>query len=287
MAETRPSMSAASRIAGWLGASHPYPLTMVLCLTALLAFASADGRPEVWRLLLLLISMFFSQLSIGWSNDYLDRENDARYQPSKPIPSGVVDARLMPLAILGVLGASLVAGALLGPLPLALLIAGTAAGLGYNLGIKDTRFSGLPYVLAFAALPPYVWIALDVYRDEFLLLYAVGTPLTLAAHLGNSIPDIETDRGAGRPGLAVSLGRESAMRVLALCLIAPLVIVALTLAWLEYELLLLTPAVAGYVLLAGAALLHYRRAQRDADLQAFRLLVLGCVLLAGGWLAAV
>src|SRR5690606_6752040 len=119
------------------------------------------------------------------SNDYLDREVDAVYQPDKPIPAGIVNPKRMPRAIGTALGFSLGLGWVLGLAPLALLIAGTASGLAYNLGIKATRLSPLPYIVAFAVLPPFVWSALDAYRESYLSLYAVGAPLALAAHLAN------------------------------------------------------------------------------------------------------
>src|SRR5690606_37823264 len=92
---------------GWAGAAHPYPLSMVLLLTALIAFASAAGTPDAPRLALLLSAMLFSQLAIGWSNDYLDRAVDALHQPWKPVPSGLVPERWMPPAILSALIVSL------------------------------------------------------------------------------------------------------------------------------------------------------------------------------------
>ncbi len=79
---------------GWIGACHPYPLAMVMTLTALIGLASSDGSPDLYRFVRVLLGMFYSQLAIGWSNDYLDRDSDAVYQPSKPIPSGLVDPRL-------------------------------------------------------------------------------------------------------------------------------------------------------------------------------------------------
>jgi 4-hydroxybenzoate polyprenyltransferase len=278
----------------WLAAAHPFPLTAVLLLTALVGVASADGEPDAARLALVLLAMALSQLAIGWSNDYLDRETDAVQQPWKPLPSGLIDARSMPRAILAVLAGSLAAGVLLGAAPLALLIGGTACGLVYNLKLKDTPFSAVPFVVGLGLLPLYVWLALDVYEDDFLWLYALGTPLALAAHIANTVPDIETDTVAGRRGLAVLLGRKWSVVLIVICLLLALML------FLNKALSELSDAasdwswdVLGWVLLPYCvwclfvAFFYARTESRDGDVWGFRFVALGGVFLATGWLAAV
>ena len=86
------------RLRGWIEASHPFPLAAVLLLTArspsLLQRRLIDSgrlRCSCWR-------MLCSQLAIGWTNDYVDRESDRLYQPGKPIAvRTAVDAHQMPL----------------------------------------------------------------------------------------------------------------------------------------------------------------------------------------------
>lgn len=278
----------AARLRGWAGAAHPYPLTMVLALTAFIAFASSDGEPEAWRLALVLASMLCSQLSIGWSNDYVDRESDAAYQPSKPVPSGLVEPGFLRIAVLAALAASLVVAAPLGPLPWALLVTGTAAGLAYNLGLKSTRLSALPFVVAFAVLPPFVWSALDVYRGDFLLLYPIGAPLAVAAHLANLLPDLETDAAAGRRNLVVVLGRSRTFACVFVALLVPFVALDVSFVWLDYDLPLLIAALVAYVTFIVAVGFVYARARsHEAYVWGFRLVALASVLFAGGWLAAV
>jgi 4-hydroxybenzoate polyprenyltransferase len=269
---------------GWLAAAHPFPLALVLALTALVGIASTDGELDEGRLALALVAMALSQLAIGWSNDYLDRETDAAQQPWKPVPSGLVRAELMPPAIGAVLVGSLAVGALLGLTPLLLLVAGTACGLAYNLGLKDTRLSAVPFVVALALLPAYVWASLDVYRDGFLWLYAVGTPPALAAHLANTIPDIEGDAAAGRGGLAVRLGRRGSVVTVGVCLLLGLVIAFVAQDGgesLRDE--VLVGALCGVLGVAGLA--AYVPGTRRGDVWAFRLVAVAGVVLATGWLA--
>jgi 4-hydroxybenzoate polyprenyltransferase len=274
-------------IKGWIGACHPYPLAMVITLTALIGLASADGSPEAQHFLRVLLAMFYSQLAIGWSNDYLDREVDAVHQPWKPIPSGLVEPQLLRVAIVVALIGALAEGVSLGVVPLLLLAAGTCAGLAYNAGLKDTRLSALPYVVAFAVLPPFVWTALDVYRGDFLLLYPIAAPLAVAAHFANLLPDLETDAAAGRRNAVVALGRTRTLACIFVALLAPFVALDTSLIWLHHDTALLIATLIVYVtLIAEVGLVYVRARDRDAYVWAFRLVALAAVLFAGGWLAA-
>lgn len=260
---------------------------MVLSLTALTGVASAGEDVDLKRFGLVLLAMLLAQLAIGWMNDYVDRDTDALNQPSKPVPSGLVAAFwLPPASVLAALG-SFVLGAVLGPAPLGLLAAGLAAGLAYDLLLKNTGLSWLPFVVAFTVLPLYVWSALDVFRDDFLWLYFVASPLTLAVHVANTLPDIESDAASGRRSIAVVLGRRRALWVILGALLAPVALLALTLVWVEYEPALLGATLAGYAALLTGAGIAYRRGGRDNDVRAFRFVVVASVLYASGWLAAV
>jgi 4-hydroxybenzoate polyprenyltransferase len=284
-----------SSLRGWLEAAHPFPLTMVLVLTALVGVSSAHGEPHPGHLALLLVAMFGSQLAIGWSNDYLDRTTDAVFQPSKPIPSGLLSASQMPGAIVAALGVSAVCVVVLGLTPLLWLLAGTACGLAYNFGLKDTWLSAAPFIVALAVLPAFVCSSLDVFRDEFLWVYVFGAPLALAAHIANTLPDIETDSASGRRGLAVRLGRRWSLSLLAACLIAPLPAVVATLGSVNYDVkiggtdwYLLSLVVMAYVALSLFTAFWYAKAgDRAAEVLGFRLVALAGVLFTAGWLAAI
>jgi 4-hydroxybenzoate polyprenyltransferase len=287
----------------WIQAAHPFPIAGVLALTGLIGLLSAEGRPDSGRLALVMAAMLASQLAIGWQNDLIDREKDAVHQPAKPVASGLVEVRALRTAIVITAILAFVGGILLGTAPLVFLVLGTAAGFAYNLGVKDTRLSWLPYVWAFAVLPRFVWSALGLYREELEVLYAVGAPLAVAAHLANVLPDLEADASAGRPGIAVALGRRRTLQLLGLLLAAPLLVIGLTLPFLAYEEAVLSGVSTAYLFLLAMAVLAYkgspfilRQAQderlgesgrRERDVWVFRFVVVAAITLATGWLAAV
>lgn len=280
-------MRAAQLLRGLVAASHPFPVAMVVSLTALLAVVSADGV-DAGTLALIALAMLFSQLAIGWSNDYLDRESDVVHQADKPIARGWVDPSTLVRGTLAALVASGAAGVALGGYALGLLVLGTSMGFAYNFWLKDTRLSWLPYVAAFAVLPPFVWVAVDAFRVEYWALYPIAAPLVVAVHIANALPDVETDRLAGRRGLVARLGRARSVFLLAACLTLPLIGIAFSALWLAYEVLVLALVVAAYSLLASAAVVVYtlRPDSASADV-GFRLVAAAAVILAVGWLAAV
>lgn len=271
---------------GLVEASHPFPLAMVLLLTLLIAVATAGGAPDLGRLALVAVAILLSQLSIGWSNDYLDRHADAQVRPEKPVPSGRIDARLLPPATVAVLAVAGVAGALLGVTPLLLLVAGTACGLAYNLGLKSTPLSAAPFLIAFTLLPLYVWTALDLYESDLLALYPIGLSLPVAVHVANVLPDIDADRAQGRRTLAVQLGPKRSRALVIVLMTIPLALTAISLAWLTYTMeVLVATAVAFVALTAGIARL-YRQPDRRNEVWAFRVVGLASLVFAAGWLAA-
>ena len=261
---------------------------MVVALTALVGLASAGEGVDWGRLVLATAAMLLSQLAIGWTNDYVDRESDARFQPEKPVARGEVDAKLLPPVALMALGCALAFGILLGTPALLFLALGTCAGLAYNVGLKGTRWSWAPFVLGFAMLPPFVWSATDSFRGELAWLYLVAPPLAFAAHVSNGLPDLEADRLGGRTTLSVRLGRSGSVRLVAACLLLTPLLAALTATAVSYAVATLAAAISVYSMLSAAALaLLLKGPAKEGAAMAFRLVAGAGVVFTFGWLAAV
>jgi 4-hydroxybenzoate polyprenyltransferase len=192
----------------------------------------------------------------------------------------------MPGVITAAIFTSFTLGTLLGWWPAILLAIGTSAGLAYDLALKDTRYSPAAFIVAFAVLPPFVWTSLDVFRDALPVVYLVASPLAVAAHLANVLPDIEGDAAAGRRNLGVILGRERSLQAIADSIFAPPLLVAVTLPFLDYDRGELALTLFVYAALTAGAAFAYGRAGRDALVWGFRFVTLASVLFSAGWLAA-
>jgi 4-hydroxybenzoate polyprenyltransferase len=186
-------------------ACHPGPTVAVTVLGGLLAVASGAGPLAVAQLTLVFL---VGQLSIGWSNDWVDAVRDAEVaRADKPVARGQVDRSIVGRA-------ALVAAVLTLPLSFSLgLRAGVAhlvavgAGWVYNLGVKATVWSWAPYAVCFGLLPAVVTLSLPGHPRPAWWAMAAGALLGVGAHLANVLPDLEDDRATGISGLPHRLGR--------------------------------------------------------------------------------
>ena len=157
-----------------------------------------------------------SQVAVGALNDFIDREDDARTQPEKPLPSGQTSP---PVAVgMVVAGIALCCGFALtfGPASLAIAALGLGSGLAYDLRLKRTPFSPVTYVVSFLSLLTWIWLITGMFTWNVLIVYPFGAFLLLAAHLANALPDAETDAALGQRGLAVLLGPKRALTIVLL-----------------------------------------------------------------------
>lgn len=218
-----PRAAPGTTLLGMVRASHAGPTVVVTGLaTALAAGLAAPPR----TVLLVLVVVLAGQLSIGWSNDWLDAARDrAVARADKPVVAGAVTARLLRGAAVAAVVVSVLASLPTGVLAAGAHLVAVAAGWAYNLGLKATAASWLPYALAFALLPAFVVLALPGPDRPAAWLLAVGALLGVGAHLANVLPDLEDDAATGVRGLPHRLGRR-ATSVLAPAVLAAAVVVA-------------------------------------------------------------
>ncbi len=275
----------------WLLAAriiHPFPLALNVAATAVFAVIAVDGLPSASLFVRLTAAMFCVQAAIGASNDYFDRDLDAQTKPFKPIVRGLIEPRT---ALLLAVAFAVTAGALaatMGAGSLAVGAAGLLAGLAYNVGLKRTLLSPLPFMVALPALPIWVWVSLDRFTDELWWLLPFAPLAGLAVHLTNTAPDLEADRRAGVRGLAHVLGLRRAL-LLAWASFALALAAAATLGLhLSYDWpLFLLGAVPASGLLAAAVIAGLRYHSQAALQLGFGLIGVATALLATAWLAAI
>jgi 4-hydroxybenzoate polyprenyltransferase len=196
-----------------LRAAHIGPGLAVTAGTALLAVRQ-DLRPVTVGIL--TAAVFSGQLTIGWANDLLDAARDrAVGRRDKPLASGAVSRRL----VLGCLAVAGLACAVLSPLVgwrsgAVQLGLGVASGHAYNLWLKATAWSWLPYAVAFGALPAAVSLAGGAPHWPPVWMVLTAAVIGVAAHLLNALPDLADDLATGVRGLPHRLG-PTAARLLA------------------------------------------------------------------------
>jgi len=246
-------------------ACHPEPTVAVTVLTTVL-FASAGNT--VRTCLLGAAAVLTGQLSIGWSNDLIDRNRDvAAQRTGKPLATGrltVADLRIACLvAVLLTVPLSLA----LGWRPGLLHLAAVAAAWLYNGWLKSTVLSVLPYLFAFAALPVIATTTLSPpHLPPYEIVLAAGL-IGAAGHYANVLPDIADDLATGVRGLPQQAGvRGATAGAGAATLLATVCVLAAEPGWLT---------AAGLIVVAGVLALAIRAARRDRPATVFRAII-GC-----------
>ena len=191
-----------------LAAAHPLPSVAVTVLAT--AVSAAAGR-SWWGCALVAAAVLSGQLSIGWGNDLLDRaRDDAAGRRDKPLATGAVPIRTATvacaLALVATVPLSLANGLAAGTAHLA----GVAGGWAYNLGLKRTWASFLPYAVSFGLLTAFVTLGLPGAPAPAPWVLAAGALLGVGAHFLNVVPDVAADLAAGVRGLPQRLGPTAA-----------------------------------------------------------------------------
>lgn len=202
---------------GLLKASHPVPAAAVTLLAALLAAAVGLGPAAAATA---AVAVAAGQLSIGWSNDRLDMRRDvAAGRHDKPLATGEVRPGVVAAAactaLLACVPLSLACGAGAGWVHIGCV----AAAWSYNLWLKHTRASWLPYTVAFGLLPAFLTLTLTLTSPSAgwppVWLTAAAALLGTSAHFANALPDIDEDIAGGVLGLPQRLGRRASIALAA------------------------------------------------------------------------
>jgi len=203
--------------------SHPIPSVAVTAVGA--GLATLADLP--WgRGALVTGAVFTGQLSIGWSNDYLDAERDrVAHRHDKPLATDAMKPHVVGVAAAVALMVTIALSAAVGWPGGAALLATALAAWAYNLGVKATVLSWLPYAFAFGMAPAAVTLSASAPRWPPGWVVAACALLGVAAHLANALPDVDDDVATGIHGLPTTIGaKATALTAVSLLLTASAVI---------------------------------------------------------------
>ncbi len=177
---------------------------------------------STWRTVLVALAVLTGQLSIGWLNDLVDRTLDmAAGRRDKPLAAGTVSVTTVRVALIIATVGSVILSMALGVIPgLLHLVAVVGSGWTYDLRLKRSIWSWLPYVVAFGAIPAVVVLSLPGTPRPPWWAVAAGALLGVAAHAANALPDIDDDRSLGVGGLPAALGHRGTRLLAAAALLS-------------------------------------------------------------------
>jgi len=187
--------------------AHPLPTALNAAVAAGLTLV-AGGRGG--QAALAAITMLGVHTSIGALNDLLDRGTD-HGRPEKPLATGEVSECVARTVIATGAALGLGAASMLGALSLQIAALGATLGYLYDVGIKRTWASFLPFALGVALIPLFAWSAASREPSlHILLLSAAAIPGGSALALQNALADFSLDAAAGMRSVVVRIGERSA-----------------------------------------------------------------------------
>ena len=215
-----------------------HPRQALLTALGLAVAAALAGRPTR-EAGLVFLTVLVGQVILGWHNDLVDRDRDARHDTAgKPIAQLRIDA--------GTVWFSLACGLLL-LVPLSLsngLVAGctyliaVALGLLGNLALRRGLLSWLPWAASFALYPAFLsyggWGGGDTLAEPFgappeISMTVLAALLGVGVHVLRALPGLVADRADGYRSVPLRIAlRTGATKLLVIASVySALVLVAL------------------------------------------------------------
>lgn len=160
--------------------------------------------------------MLVGQASIGWANDYVDAPLDtAAGRRDKPIATGVVRRGLVGACAATALALDVPLSLALGWRAGAAHVVAVGSAWHYDLWLKRTPASAVPFALSFGLVPVIVAAMLPGSPLPRATIVAAAAACGVAAHFSNTLPDVDADAATGVRGLPQRLGPDTSTTVAA------------------------------------------------------------------------
>jgi 4-hydroxybenzoate polyprenyltransferase len=197
-----------------------HPRQALITAIAMAVAAALAGRPSR-ELLLVLATVLVGQVILGWFNDLVDRERDARHhRTGKPLADGRLDPGTvwfsLTLAVLLVVPLSIANGLYAGSAYLITLVIGLA---GQWVWLRKGFLSWLPWAVSFALYPAFLsyggWGGQAKGAPPELLVTGLAALLGIGVHFLTALWGLVADNEDGWTYLPLKLGlRLGASRLL-------------------------------------------------------------------------
>lgn len=206
-----------SQLTGLLKAAHFGPTVLVVTIT----FTLSLTQFSIYDSAVIATAILLGQFVVGWSNDLIDFPRDkAAMRVKKPLVAGTITETTLSLLI-GIALLSALIVSLLSPLGVngtAIHFLGLLSATAYNVKLKSTVLSVLPYIVSFGALPWAIYVAAASAPPSWLVFAFIL--IASAFHFLNVLKDLDSDIAQDVMGLPQVLGRKKSifMAILLTCL---------------------------------------------------------------------
>jgi 4-hydroxybenzoate polyprenyltransferase len=263
---------------------HPFPSAVNAVLVAALFVLAGGGAADA---IMLALGMLGLQFCIGATNDLVDADLDAGRKRGKPIPAGWIGRSASRLLAVGFGALGLLLYAHFGAVALVFGAAMLGVGLAYDLWLKRAGLGWACFAVAFPLLPLSTWwIAAASLPPRSVLLLPVAAVAGPALSISNGLVDLERDASGGVPAIAVRLGRDRALQLLAVLLVVIYGLAIISLA-IDPGSVVALLAVVSAAVLAGSGWLLSASPSVDRRERGWQAQVIALALVTIGWVAAV
>ncbi len=196
------------QVVGLLKAAHFGPTVLVVGITFVLALTQFSIGDAAF----IALAFLLGQLVVGWTNDLVDFPRDkAAMRFNKPLVAGNITELTLRISIaIALVGALIIS--LLSPLGIdgtAIHFLGLLSATAYNVKLKSTVFSVVPYIFSFGSLPWAIYLASGSRPPTWIVL---GFILFASAfHFLNVLKDMESDIAQQVMGLPQVIGRKKSI----------------------------------------------------------------------------
>jgi 4-hydroxybenzoate polyprenyltransferase len=203
--------------------THPGPTVVVTAIALALGLAVGVDVP---RLVVLAVSVFFGQVSIGLSNDLIDAPRDRiAARTDKPLARDHAPLRVAWITAVVAVVIALGLSALLGWGMAIAHAVFLACGWAYNAVLKSTVWSAACFAVGFGVFPSLATLALSHPHVAPAWAWIAGAALGTAVHFSNVLPDLEDDELTGVRGLPHRLGRRASAVIAYVALVVGAIVV--------------------------------------------------------------
>lgn len=207
----------ATTVSALARSTHPGPAIAVTVVATALGTGLGIGPFHVF---ILFLSFLFNQASVGLSNDWIDADRDRQVgRTDKPVALGLVSKATVRTAAFST---AVLAIILTLPLGIRATVAQAifiVSAWSYNLWLKNTALSVVPYIVSFGLLPLIVTLSLPTPSGAAPWALGLGALLGIAAHFANVLPDLDDDEKTGIAGLPHRLGLHTSAIVICVVLV--------------------------------------------------------------------
>ena len=196
------------QVVGLLKAAHFGPTVLVVGITFVLALTQFSIGDAAF----IALAFLLGQLVVGWTNDLVDFPRDkAAERFNKPLVAGTITESTLKICVAIALVSALIVS-LLSPLGIsgsAIHFLALLSATAYNVKLKSTVLSVVPYVFSFGALPWAIYLAAGTQPPTWIVL---GFILFASAfHFLNVLKDLESDVAQQVMGLPQVIGRKKSI----------------------------------------------------------------------------